>query len=177
MRKILESKKLLIITVIVITVAFFTKCINQNEKQVVVTNNAGEQFAGSSSCNSCHHEIADSFVKTAHYHTSQPATEERIMGSFNKGENLFSYSYYSKVGMERRDSGLYQVEYDKNFQQKQAQRFDIIVGSGTRGQSYLTWTKNRLNQLPVSYFTSANAWANSPGFPYYGPLFTRTITS
>ena len=177
MKKIVISKKLAIIVIIVVSVAFFTTCISNNKSEVVVTNNAGEQFAGSSTCSSCHQEIYNGFVTTAHFHTTQPAAEETVMGSFEKGKNLFSYSYYSKVAMEERDSGLYQVEYDKNFEEKQAHRFDIIIGSGTRGQSYLSWRENGLIQLPVSFFTSANAWANSPGFSYYQPQFTRTISA
>ena len=176
MKIILESKKLRIIVITVVSVAFFAKCIN-DKNEVVVTNNAGEQFAGSAACENCHREMYDSFINTAHFHTSQPASTETILGSFEKGKNLFSYSYYSKVAMEQRDSGLYQVEYDKNFNEKQSHKFDIIIGSGTRGQSYLSWIKKGLVQLPVSFFTSAKSWANSPGYPYYQPLFTRTISA
>ncbi|WP_018611496.1 multiheme c-type cytochrome [Segetibacter koreensis] len=177
MKIILTSKKLRLIAVIIVSIAFFTKCINNNKKDVVITNNSGEQFAGSSACKNCHSELYKSFINTAHFHTSQAATKETILGSFNRGENVFSYSYYSKVAMEERDSGLYQVGYDKNFHQQQAYKFDIIIGSGTRGQSYLSWVKNRLIQLPISFFTSAKAWANSPGFPYYQPQYTRAISA
>lgn len=105
-KKILKSKKLRIVIIIVVSVAFFEKCIDNNRNKIVITNNSGEQFAGSAECDNCHHEISDSFINTAHFHTSQPASDETVMGSFNKGENLFSYSYYSKVAMEARDSGF-----------------------------------------------------------------------
>lgn len=117
------------------------------------------------------------FIHTAHNLTSIPASEKTIKGSFAKGENLFAYSYYSKVAMEKRDSGLYQVEYDKNFTEKQAHAIDIAIGSGTRGQSYLYCKDNKLFQLPVSYFTLANRWSNSPGYPVYQPLFNRSIST
>ena len=65
--------------------------------------------------------------------------------------------------MEDRDSGLFQAEYYHGVQ-KAAHRFDIVVGSGTRGQTYLYWQGNQLYQLPVSYFTPAHTWSNSPGY-------------
>ena len=63
--------------------------------------------------------------------------------------------------MEKRDSGFYQVAYYKG-QQRITGRFDIVVGSGSKGQTYITRYKNELYQLPVSYFTAAHKWANSP---------------
>lgn len=177
MKIVFASKKLRIIIIILLSVIFFTTCIDNSKHEIVVTNNSGEQFAGSAKCDNCHHDIYQNFVKTAHFHTSLPASRETIMGSFEKGKNLFSYSYYSKVAMDNRDSGLYQVEYDKNFNEKQSHKFDIIIGSGTRGQSYLSYNHNRLIQLPVSFFTSADAWANSPGFNYFQPSFTRSISA
>ena len=50
--------------------------------------------------------------------------------------------------MENQDTGVYQVEYDKNFKEKQSHRFDIAIRSGIRGQSYLSWVKNGLIHLP-----------------------------
>jgi hypothetical protein len=35
-----------------------------------------------------------------------------------------------------------------------SQRFDLVIGSGRKGQTYLYWDKgDRLYQLPVSYWT------------------------
>ncbi len=56
--------------------------------------------------------------------------------------------------MEKRDSGFYQVAYYKG-DPKITGRFDIVVGSGSKGQTYITRYKNELYQLPVSYFTAA----------------------
>jgi hypothetical protein len=43
-------------------------------------------------------------------------------------------------------------------------RFDMVIGSGVMGQSFLTWRNNKLYQLPITYFTAADQWSNSPGF-------------
>ena len=57
--------------------------------------------------------------------------------------------------MEKRDSGFYEVGY-KDGAERIAKRIDIVVGSGSKGQTYITRYQDLLFQLPVSYFTAAN---------------------
>ena len=47
----------------------------------------------------------------------------------------------------------------------ESEPFDVVVGSGRKGQTYLYWNGARLFQLPVSYYTALNSWCNSPGYP------------
>ena len=47
---------------------------------------------------------------------------------------------------------------------------DIVFGSGTKGQSYLTWKEDKLFQLQASYFTPADGWTSSPGLEGLGSL-------
>lgn len=136
---------------------------------------SGKNFAGSASCVNCHKSIAENHVNTAHHLTSQPATEQSIKGNFDPEKNTFAFNKSVVVAMEKRDSGFYQVEYYKEVEKK-ARRFDIVVGSGTMGQSALYWASNRLFQLPITYFTAANEWSNSPGFPDK-VVYNRAITS
>jgi hypothetical protein len=44
------------------------------------------------------------------------------------------------------------------------------------GQSFLTWKNHFLYQLPVTYFSAANEWSNSPGYPNK-IIFNRPVTS
>lgn len=53
---------------------------------------------------------------------------------------------------------------------------DVVVGSGTMGQSFLNWRNDQLFQLPITFFSAANTWSNSPGFPDK-VVFNRPITS
>ena len=59
----------------------------------------------------------------------------------------------------------------------ETQSFDISVGSGYKGQTYLYWRDNKLYQLPISYYTPLNTWCNSPGFPNNYIQFDRIITA
>ena len=169
------SRAVIAISIIVLCIFWLTQCINKESKPAVIQNAEGEQFAGSASCANCHKAISDSHVHTAHYLTSQVASQKNIKGSFEEGKNSFSYNYERAVTMEKRDDGFYQVEYD-NGEEKKAARFDIVVGSGTKGQTYLYWVKNRLFELPITYFTAADRWTNSPGYPNR-VIFNRPITS
>lgn len=170
------SRSSVLVFSLVCCVCLLAKCINdesnQNSIPVKVKRKA---FAGSSSCANCHKDIYEKHVHTAHYLTSQFAEEKYIKGSFETGKNSFAFNRSVIVSMEKRDSGFYQVEYFRG-EEKKARRFDIVVGSGTMGQSFLNWRKNYLFQLPITYFTAARQWSNSPGFPDK-VVFNRIITS
>ncbi len=172
------SRSSITICIIISCVLFVSQCINKdNDKPGIIENDNGERFAGSTTCVTCHKNIYDSHLKTAHYLTSQPAFEKYIKGSFDSGKNIYSYTYSNSVvvAMEKRDSGFSQVEYFRG-KEKNAYPFNIVIGSGTMGQSYLYWKDNHLFQLPITYFTAANTWSNSPGFPDK-VRFNRIITS
>jgi hypothetical protein len=165
-----------IVGLMAIGVLVFSKCSDKKDENAgVIENASGERFAGSASCAGCHQDIYDHHLKTAHYLTSRPATAEYIKGSFEAGKNAYFFNASVVVEMEKRSNGFYQVEYFRD-QQKKAKRFDIVVGSGTMGQSYLYWSDHKLFQLPITYFTAADTWSNSPGFPDK-VVFNRVITS
>jgi hypothetical protein len=158
-------------------VLFMTQCVNKKSEKPSDEEKVDlASFAGSGSCAGCHKTIYDSHIYTAHYLTTRPALREYIKGSFEEGQNIFAYDSDRIVHMEKRDSGYYQVAYYKG-DEKIAGRFDIIVGSGSKGQTYITRYHQQLYQLPVSYFTAAHKWANSPLYPVNPILFNRPITS
>jgi len=164
---------LTVIFIVAAVIFMFSKCLNKGNE--IITDAKGRTYAGPETCKNCHKNIYDDYIQTAHYNTSKPATEQSVKGPFNSDSSVYFYTYSDKVVMEKRNNLLYQVEYYKN-EEKNIHRFDISIGSGTRGQSFLYWKKNKLFQLPVSYFTSAKQWANSPGFPDHNILYNRVIS-
>ena len=167
-------RALLIALLIGASVFLLTRCMHKAGD--AAAQNDFSQFAGSEACMNCHRGIHDDFIHTAHHLTSALAGENSIKGSFAPGHNSYPYDLVRTVSMEKRDSGLYQVLY-VNSVEKTARRFDIIIGSGTRGQTFLSWAGNSLNQLPVSYFTPTDNWANSPGYLPHKIEFNRIISS
>lgn len=159
-----------------LSVFLLTTCMNNEPDETkMIKNKAGKSFAGSSTCINCHKTTSENHVHTAHYLTSQPAAEKYIKGSFEKGRNSFAFNRSVVVAMEKRDSSFYQVEYFGT-EEKKARHMDIVVGSGTMGQSFLNWQQDKLFQLPITFFSAANTWSNSPGFPDK-VVFNRVITS
>ncbi len=92
---------LLTISTIFFAVALLTKCIGNNESDKTKPV-AEKQFAASATCINCHAAIYEKHIKTAHFLTSQIATEKNIMGSFEAGKNEFVFNPLSKVAMEKK---------------------------------------------------------------------------
>jgi hypothetical protein len=134
----------------------------------------GNQYIGSAACLSCHKDIVETHRLTAHYRTSSRASATSIKGSFEPGKNKFTYNRLAEVEMESKDDGFWQTAY-LGGTPLQSCRFDIVIGSGKNGQTYLYWKDDYLYQLPVSYYVPPHEWGNSPGYPKTFPLFTRQI--
>lgn len=132
-----------------------------------------QQFAGAATCGNCHNDIYEKHLHSAHYLTSQLATKRFIKGSFGSDRNKFVFDSLDVMVMEQKGNSFYQSEYYKG-NKKTTEKFDIVIGSGNKGQGYLYWKDDRLFQLPISYFTAAGRWANSPGFTN-SPNFNRQI--
>lgn len=150
-------------------IAIFTQCVNVNNKP----DARGEAYAGSDKCVKCHQKIYNSYLQTAHFESSQPASVHSIHGSFVQDHNEAMFGDHSKVVMEKRGNYLYQVLY-ANGQKIKEQRFDIAFG-GVKAETYMYWKGNQPFQLPISYFNALGNWANSPGFPGEQAYFDRPI--
>ena len=142
-------------------------------------------FVGDEQCLSCHQKQKD-FPRTAHHLTSQTATRESIAGSFAPGKNVLKTPEPElQYRMEARADGFFQTGIlgTPPDTVSLSERFDLVVGSGRKGQTYLYWGKgldengpaDRLFQLPVSYWTEIASWVNSPGYGDRIIEFTRPV--
>nr|WP_299074221.1 cytochrome c3 family protein [uncultured Allomuricauda sp.] len=124
----------------------------------------GKAFAGSTSCIPCHTDIYNSHTNTAHFKTSALADSSKIKGNFEFGKNTFTLNDRVLFTMMATDSGFYQrANFIHNELELFNLRADIVVGSGTKGQSYLSWEEDALFQLQTSYFKPTDRWTSSPG--------------
>lgn len=114
-------------------------------------------------CAACHRGIVESFAGTAHASTSRAASAESILGPFDSGRNILrTRARGNYVRMEKRGDDHYQTGVHGG--RSQTERFDLVIGSGRRGQSYLYWRDGLLFQLPVSWHTGSQRWILSPGY-------------
>ena len=167
--RIKKSLQLLLATGAV--VLFLSKCINNDTKE----DPRGNVYAGAQSCRQCHQAVYDSLVLSSHYNTTRHSSPGNVLGSFDHGSNSYVYDAHTKIVMEKRDSGLFQVLYSDGIE-KEAHRFDITFGV-KHAQTFLTWEGNKTFELPVSYYASVNQWGTSPGggFASNGAYFNRSI--
>lgn len=166
----MSIRKISLLAVIISTVFFFARCMQEPQ-----TNDPrGEAYAGSEKCAGCHKLISSSYAHTAHYLSTTIASEASIEGRFSKDSNELFVNDSTRIMMEKRDSGLYQVLYINN-KEMISRRFDLVMGI-VKGQTYLSWHGNGLFQLPVSYITALHRWSSSPGYALADLHFDRSIT-
>jgi hypothetical protein len=135
---------------------------------------AAGPLAAALDCAACHRDIAARFSRTAHANASRVAGAGSILGSFEEGANrMFTRAPGVYFLMERRPDGFYQTGFASG--RSHTERFDLVIGSGRRGQSYLYWKDRSLLQLPVSYHRASNRWINSPGYEDGTVHFGRLI--
>jgi hypothetical protein len=129
-------------------------------------------------CLSCHEDYRK-YLATAHHLTSQPASATSIAGSFATGKNILPTSQRElHYVMEARKEGFFQtgVLGTPPDAISVSERFDLVIGSGRKGQTYLYWGKeDQLFQLPVSYWTEVTSWVNSPGYGDRSLDFSRPV--
>jgi len=131
-------------------------------------------FAGSPACARCHRKIYDEHLQSFHHLTTVPANGHTLMGNFDSA-NRFYINDHLYIAAERRRDSFYQTAY-LNDVPKLSRAFNIVVGSGKRGQTSIYWYQNYLFELPLTWFTEANEWTISPGYARKAE-FNRSITS
>ncbi len=143
----------------------------KNLQEIIYGQN--ENYIGSRSCISCHKQIYDSYIMTAHYKTSAMMDT----GSFRQGGYSADSVYYNdklSVAAHYKTDGIYQTAYSAGFVAA-SHRMDMVIGSGKKGQTFLFWNDSSLYQLPLSYSFTLNRWINSPGYPADKVMFNRLI--
>ncbi|PZR24334.1 MAG: hypothetical protein DI535_22295 [Citrobacter freundii] len=173
----MHFRTFLILFILSSCIFILCKCTGSEDHAQItkITDNNGKEFAGYTACAGCHKDIYAQHLKSGHFMSSEESAADNIKGSFQSGANDYVYTRHAMIEMQKRDSSFYQVAFEDGKETK-ARRFDITVGSGTKGQTYMYWMENRLFQLPISYFAPAKDWSNSPGFPNR-IVFNRPITS
>lgn len=138
-----------------------------------------DTYAGDAACAGCHRKQAETYALTLHARDSGPADAQHITGTFTPGQNILRTSNPNLiVAMTAERNGFYQSGMDisdPNHPTGEAERFDIAIGSGRHGQTYLYWDGDLLYELPATYWPGNHEWVLSPGFPAGQIHFDRPI--
>jgi hypothetical protein len=138
-----------------------------------------QKSVGDGVCRSCHEETFKTFLKTRHHRTSQLPDETSIAGKFSEGKNrMKTLNPELSFRMDEKNGHFYQTAIlaKPSRTTLRTEQFDIVVGSGRKGQTYLYWKNDRLFELPVSYWTELGRWVNSPGYVDGSADFDRPVT-
>jgi hypothetical protein len=79
--------------------------------------------------------------------------------------------------MESKNDGLFETATTgwNSDVARRTERIDLVTGAGVRGQTYLYWQRDRLFELPVSYWSDGHRWINSPGYVDGTADFSRPV--
>jgi hypothetical protein len=169
------QRRFVLLLFILATFAIVIVQCTQIEKKDV----RGAAYAGSSTCIKCHQDVGNSFVHNAHFNTSRFLSKATSTDSLGLKEGEFVFNENTKVGIEKRNGGLFQVAYI-NGKEAKAERTDFVFGAGLSAYTFAFWYENKLMQMPLNYLTKEHQWVNSPGFPteqiYFGrPIIARCL--
>ena len=157
---------------------FVSALLTLNLFQQQTTTPATSNYIGDDKCFTCHASYRN-YLATAHHLTSQPATATSITGSFAPDKNILkTHQPELHYRLESRSNGFFQtgVLGTPPDTASISERFDLVIGSGRKGQTYLYWGNNdQLFQLPVSYWTEVASWVNSPGYGDRTLDFSRPV--
>lgn len=148
---------------------------NLSSRQRIAATAPG--YIGDEKCLSCHKDYRR-YLTTAHHFTSQPATATTIAGSFAPGKNVLKTSQPElSYRLEAKQDGFYQtgVLGSPPDSVSISKRFDLAIGSGRKGQTYLYWQDDQLFELPVSYWIEVASWVTSPGYGDSTLEFSRRV--
>jgi hypothetical protein len=136
-------------------------------------------YAGDEACRACHQAEFASYLTTAHHVASRPASQASIKGSFAPGANVlhtsnpYLYFLMNAVGESFSQTAIVSLPPAETI--VHTEPFNVVIGSGRKGQTYLYWKGEELFELPVSYWTDTNQWMNSPGYADGLPNFDKPI--
>lgn len=121
---------------------------------------------GTAACLSCH-GTHETFTRTAHHLTSRLAGSRTIEGSFETGRNVLrTTNPYLHYRMDSTAAGFFQTAVIGGGPdaRSRSEPFHVVIGSGRKGQTYLSWADDStLVQLPVSFWRGVG-WVSSPGY-------------
>ena len=141
---------------------------------VASTNHVGDE-----ACRSCHQDKTSTYHRTAHYLTSRLPTRNSIAGKFSPNSDILkTLNTNLCFKMEATEEGFFQtamLRLSPTQVLQRTERFDVVIGSGRRGQTYLYWRDDDLFELPVSYWVELAEWGNSPGYTDGAASFSRPI--
>lgn len=126
------------------------------------------KYIGDAACAECHKEIAATFAKHPMGRSLAPLTAASSADDYSAAvKNPFS-KFGHRYRVERRADKVFhheeQLDERGGLLASNTAEAAYVLGSGTRGKSYLVQRGNTLYQSPISWFNEERIWDISPGY-------------
>lgn len=152
-----------------------------------------ERFLGSKSCAECHADIYQSYQQHPMANSVSRPGESTMIEDYHKHTSFISGGRRYRVTLpgnenptqtdtESQDQQFprhHEKMVDKDGQDiyDQSVPISFVIGSGSRGRSYLTQDQERLYQSPITWYVQDQTWDLSPGYvPNGHQRFERLVT-
>ncbi|QJX00666.1 cytochrome c3 family protein [Frigoriglobus tundricola] len=128
----------------------------------------GVAYVGDQSCEACHRGICDTYHAHPMGRSATTAPGPNPIERYDARANIpFRVEGYQLNVTRAAESLVHRLsanDADANPLPEYVIATDLIIGSGTRGRSYLSTEKGAVWQSPISWFSQDARWDVSPGF-------------
>ncbi len=131
-------------------------------KTTPVPSPVSNPFVGSAACRECHSDHYESYIKTAHYHTTSAPGDGLLKGYFTGSKRFLQVNPVYRIEMRKENGKIIQHVRSEDYKPF-SQSLDVVFGSGRFGQSYGSWEGNRLVRAQAHYLVPADKWTLNPG--------------
>jgi Flp pilus assembly protein TadD len=125
------------------------------------------RYVGDRACAECHEDIARSYARHPMGRSLRPAADLVFRQRFGPGTNNPFTALGRRFEVERRGKRSWHRQALLHSGEPVVElvlEVRWVIGSGTKGYSYLAERDGYLLQTPISYFTQKQRWDLSPGF-------------
>ena len=136
-----------------------------------------DEYVGSEECANCHGDIYSKYSKTDMGRSMSAANA--ALKQFPISASVFDQRLNRHFELYERDGALYQSEFETGADGKEVfrdtRKLEWIIGAGANGFGAIVRREDFLFEAPLSYYSSAHAWALSPGYEYADYGFSRPV--
>jgi hypothetical protein len=171
------SKTIILCLSILVCASILGSCFSNQKNSEALKKVSGptSQYVGSTSCKSCHAQIYDSYLQTAHFKSSSVVDEKNFDKIYKVPDSVF-FKKDLFIKVQKDSSRYFQTAVSKGINAV-TRPFDLVIGSGRKGQTFLFWNDSAIYQMPLSYSFTHKGWINSPGYPADKVIFNRMVPS
>src|ERR1700761_8912789 len=142
---------------------------------------AGEDYADSTICVTCHAGEAAGYARTGMAHAFSKPDARNTMGGFANSTQFYHAASGTYYEMTQHDGTYYQRRWQKGFDGNpdnvEELTVDYVMGSGNHVRTYLHREQDgTLIELPLAWYSEAGGhWGMNPGFDNPHPMTRRVI--